>query len=157
MYRSAVYCRLRIYLEIQAHVSLALCPNCPWCMCCYMWLPIAFRDNQQISLADSICGSWQKHSSCLQSLWHTIFYCLRHMAQISRKWLNSYSTLLWETCKDHQLNVPDNYLWSKGKLAKTFGLGWENGWPSYFCQFSLKNSWCCRVTPEMGTNGCLPY
>ena len=47
-----LYCGLWIHLVIQAHVSLALCPNCPYCMCRYMWLPIAFRDNQQISLAD---------------------------------------------------------------------------------------------------------
>ena len=46
-------CRLQIHLVIQAHVSLALCPNRPWCMCHYMRLQIAFRDNQQISLADS--------------------------------------------------------------------------------------------------------
>ena len=53
MYGSAVYCGLQIYLVIWAHVSLALCPNCLWCMSCYMQLPIAFWDNQQISLADS--------------------------------------------------------------------------------------------------------
>ena len=47
-----LYCGLWIYLVIQAHVSLALCPNCPWCMWRYMQLPIAFQDNQQISLAD---------------------------------------------------------------------------------------------------------
>ena len=46
-------CGLRIYLVIRAHVSLALCPNRPWRMWCYMRLPIAFWDNQQISLADS--------------------------------------------------------------------------------------------------------
>ena len=46
-------CGLRIHLVIRVHVSLALCPNHPWCMCRYMQLPIAFRDNQQISLADS--------------------------------------------------------------------------------------------------------
>ena len=48
-----LYCGLRIYHVIWAHASLALCPNCPWCMWCYMRLPIAFWDNQQISLADS--------------------------------------------------------------------------------------------------------
>ena len=46
-------CGLQIYLVIWAHVSLALCPNCSWRMWCYMQLPIAFWDNQQISLADS--------------------------------------------------------------------------------------------------------
>ena len=46
-------CGLRIHLVIRAHVSLALGPNRPWCMCCYMRLPIAFWDNQQISLTDS--------------------------------------------------------------------------------------------------------
>ena len=50
-----LFCGLRIYLVIWAHVFLALCPNCPWCMCRYMRLPIAFWDNQQISLADSTC------------------------------------------------------------------------------------------------------
>ena len=45
-------CGLWIHLVIRAHVSLALCPNRPWCMCHYMRLPIAFWDNQQISLAD---------------------------------------------------------------------------------------------------------
>ena len=68
MYGSAVYCRLRIYLVIWAHVSLALCLYCPWCMWCYMRLPIAFWDNQQISLAD-----WTKISSLLQRYLQSVF------------------------------------------------------------------------------------
>ena len=49
--------KTRVHLVTWAHVSLALCLNHPWCMWCYMRLPIAFRDNQQISLPVCFFGS----------------------------------------------------------------------------------------------------
>ena len=68
-----LYCGLQIYLVTWAHVSLALCSNRPWCMWHYMRLPIAFWDNQQISLADLTEAAVSFHHICPPALdWSSV-------------------------------------------------------------------------------------
>ena len=91
MYGSADYCRLQIYLVTQAHVSLALCPNRPLCIWCYMQLPIAFWDNQQISLADSTLPL--NRNCLLQLTYGFVFPCATLVPVLDQ--LSFWTSPLW--------------------------------------------------------------